>query len=127
MPRPGLKLKDYQEFAQSRGYRYIADDIPKNTCTRIEGWECENGHVANISYSNFGSRKTCPSCKGRQRKVIQDYTILLFPGEVNICITRFQHIQTIVQEMHGNARKDMFGHRLLLIFLHQVLGVPSVH
>lgn len=80
MPRPGLKLKDYQEFAQSRGYRYIADDIPKNTCTRIEGWECENGHVANISYSNFGSRKTCPSCKGRQRKVIQDY--------INIAISR---------------------------------------
>ena len=76
MPRISLTIEAYHVIAQEKGYTYVLKTIPKNTVTKIDGWRCRNGHVANLSYSNFKTRKSCPQCGNRHVKRRQDYVSL---------------------------------------------------
>jgi hypothetical protein len=71
--KPRFSIENYQAMAESKGYTYILDTLPKNTCTKVAGWQCPQGHVADISYSNFKSRKHCPQCRGTHKKTVKDY------------------------------------------------------
>ena len=73
MPLHALTIEDYRKIAIEKNHTYILDTIPKNTCTRAEAWQCPNGNIVTLSYSNFKVRKICLHCTGRHVKKINDY------------------------------------------------------
>ena len=67
-------LKDYQELALSKGFKYLSNTIPLNTVIKGGLFECENGHQLNsISYNHLQQGHGCSRCVGLIPKTLQDY------------------------------------------------------
>ncbi len=67
-------LQDYKDLAVSKNMEYILDHIPKNTTTRIDGWECPKKHLTNTSYKYAKTDNFCCSkCFKIVPKTLLDY------------------------------------------------------
>lgn len=58
-----ITIEDYRRLATSRGFKYLSDDIPKNTTTPGGTFECQNGHRWNTSsYQTIRGGANCKEC-----------------------------------------------------------------
>jgi predicted lactoylglutathione lyase len=70
-----ISIKDYKMLAESKGGKFISNEIPKNVHTKCM-WQCNEGHSWEAVYSNISQGSWCPRCAGSEKKTIKDYYIL---------------------------------------------------
>lgn len=65
-----LKENDIKEYVENRGFQLIS--IERKTHTRVN-IKCENGHLSNVQFSSFKSRKSgCLSCRVNNKKTYKE-------------------------------------------------------
>lgn len=67
--------KDYHELAESRGFKWVDDRLPKNTHDPT-WWECEKGDKWKARYNDIYTGSGCSVCSGNIRKTEKDYNNL---------------------------------------------------
>jgi very-short-patch-repair endonuclease len=65
---------DYHALAEKRGFRWTGPEVPNNRTKT--GWECEQGHQWEATYSNIHRGTGCPHCAGLAPKAPAHYRAL---------------------------------------------------
>lgn len=69
-----ITVDDYLALAAQKGIKWIESEIPKANDKTI--WECSEGHLWEISYSEIKRGYNCPFCVGNASKTTEDYHAL---------------------------------------------------
>jgi hypothetical protein len=64
--------KDYHALAESRGFKWVGEVLPKNNKDKT-WWECCKGHKFEMRYNNVQQGNNCSVCSGNIRKIEKDY------------------------------------------------------
>lgn len=64
--------EDYYVLAESRGFEWLGEVLPKNVNTRTL-WGCGEKHRWKATYDNIHMKKGCPYCAGNAKLKIGDY------------------------------------------------------
>lgn len=67
--------KDYYYLANSRGFKWLGEILPKNIHTKT-WWECEKGDRWETTYNIIKCGCGCPTCSNCAKKTKNDYNIL---------------------------------------------------
>lgn len=68
--RVSKTIKDAQDLAQSRGYKFLSPDFKNTQSCHL--WGCGKGHEWTTRYTHIQQGSGCPHCAGLAKKTIQD-------------------------------------------------------